>query len=126
MAAAEKIHSPAPDVAERMQITRDNLRLACTLRNMTFSEVALRAGMSRNGLQQFLRGQSSLSWENLLRICDVLRLPPALVYRHDAITLGNIAAFRALERLAPHRVAEAARLAPGFATAAPGEDSAPP
>lgn len=86
----------------RMDIARKNLRLAVALRGMNMSEVSRQAGMSRNGLSQFLSGRTTLSYGNMLAVCDVLRLPIALVHRPDAITENRIRLHRMLERMPDH------------------------
>lgn len=86
----------------RVDIARRNLRMAAALRALNLSEVSRRAGMSRNALGQFINGKTTLSWLNMLRICDVLNVPVALIHRPDAITESRIRVYRALERLPDH------------------------
>ena len=91
----------------RLEVARENLRIACALRELSMSEVSRRAGMSRNGLQQFVKGKSVLSFENLLKICDVLDVPLPLVYRRDGMTRANIRLYRLLENMPTHALGEA-------------------
>jgi transcriptional regulator with XRE-family HTH domain len=88
--------NPASDTEA---IARLNLRMACTLRGLTMSEAATRAGLGRNALSQYCSGRSNLSYSNMKAICDVLDLPIELVSREDAITAGKIRLRRALDRL---------------------------
>lgn len=95
--------SPDP----RLDIARNNLRMAVALRNTNSSEVSRQAGMSRNGLGQFLSGRTTLSYGNMLLVCDVLKLPVGLVHRADAITANRIRLYQALERMPDHLAQQA-------------------
>lgn len=86
----------------RVEIARRNLKMAAALRDMNLSEVSRQAGMSRNGLGQFTAGRTTLSYGNMLKICDVLRVPIGLIHRPDAITEARIGLFQILERLPDH------------------------
>lgn len=86
----------------RMDIARRNIRMAAALRDMNISEISLAAGMSRNGLGQFMNGRTTLSYANMLRVCDVLRLPIGLVHRPDTITEGRIRLYQVLDRMPDH------------------------
>lgn len=91
----------------RVETARQNLRMAAAMRGMNLSEIAVAAGMSRNGLSQFISGRTSISYANLLRVCDVLNLPLALVHRPDAITPTKVRIWQALERMPDHSMARA-------------------
>lgn len=97
-------HNPAQDADA---IARLNLRMACTLRGITMSEAATRAGLGRNALSQYCSGRSNLSYHNMKAICDVLDLPIELVSREDAITSGKIRLRRALDRLSDDELSQA-------------------
>lgn len=91
----------------RIDIARRNLRIAVAMREMNLSEVSRQAGMSRNGLGQFLSGRTTLSYANMLRVCDVLRIPLALVHRPESLTENRIRLYRQLERLPDHLAGKA-------------------
>lgn len=91
----------------RVDIARHNLRMACALRGMNMAEVSRRAGMSRNGLSQFVTGKTVLTYSNMLRVCDVLQVPVGMIHRADSITEARIRLHRALERLPDHLQAKA-------------------
>ena len=91
-----------PKADPRVDIARKNLRMAAALKDMNLSEVSRQAGMSRNGLSQFISGRTTLSYANMLRVCDVLGVPISLVHRADAITETKIRLHRTLERLPDH------------------------
>lgn len=86
---------------------RENLRMAVALRNTNLAEVSRRAGMSRNGLSQYLSGSTSLSYANMLNICDVLKIPIGILHRPDAISNARIRLHQALDRLPDHLAAQA-------------------
>ena len=91
----------------RLDIARENLRMAAAKRDMNLSEISRRAGMSRNGLQQFVSGKTSLSYANMLKSCDALNIPIGLMHRKDAITDTKLRLYRLLERLPDHLAAQA-------------------
>ena len=103
----------------RLDIARENLRMAAAKRGMNLSEISRRAGMSRNGLQQFLAGRTSISYANMIRICDVLAIPVGIIHRPDAITDNKIRLFRALERLPDHLASQALAEAEALLTPRP-------
>ena len=91
----------------RIDIARRNLRILCAMRETNFSEVARQAGLGRNALSQFLGGKSALTYPNMLKICDVLRVPIGLLHRPEPITEQRIRLARILERLPDHLAGEA-------------------
>ncbi len=91
----------------RLDIARNNLRMAVALRGMNLSEVSRQAGMSRNGLSQFITGRTTLSYANMLGICDVLRLPIGIVHKPDAITESRIRLAQQIERMPEHLLQKA-------------------
>lgn len=91
----------------RLDIARENLRMAAAKRGRNLSEVSRTAGMSRNGLQQFITGRTTLSYANMLRVCDALNIPICILHKPDAITDGKIRLYQALDRL-PDHLAQAA------------------
>lgn len=100
-----------PKADPRVDIARKNLRMAAALKDMNLSEVSRQAGMSRNGLSQFISGRTTLSYANMLRVCDVLGVPISLVHRADAITETKIRLHRTLERLPDHLTQRALEIA---------------
>lgn len=91
----------------RVDIARRNLRIATAMRDMNLSEVSRQAGMSRNGLGQFISGRTTLSYANMLRVCDVLAIPLALVHRPESLTENRIRLHRVLERMPDHLAGKA-------------------
>ena len=94
-----------PDV--RIDTARRNLRIAAALRDMNLSKISIAAGMSRNGLGQFVNGRTSLSYANMLAVCDVLNIPISVVHKADAITETKIRLYQALERMPDHLIMDA-------------------
>jgi transcriptional regulator with XRE-family HTH domain len=73
-----------------LDVARKNLKIAFALRNLTGAEVSRRAGMSRNGVGQFVEGRTLLCYENVMKVCDVLGLPIGIIHKKDAITENYI------------------------------------
>ena len=97
-----------PNIADpRTEIARKNISIAAAMRNMNLSEVSRQACMSRNGVSQFVAGTTSLSYANMLKVCDVLQLPIGLVHRADSMSESRIRIWRALERMPDHLVTQA-------------------
>lgn len=107
----------------RTEIARQNLRMAAALRDMNLSEVSRQAGMSRNGLSQFISGRTTLSYQNMLKVCDVLNIPIGLVHRPDAITESRIRLYSILERLPDHLAQQAVEAAQNRQTGAAAHHS---
>jgi transcriptional regulator with XRE-family HTH domain len=91
----------------RLDVARENIRMAAAKRGLNLSEVSRRAGLSRNGVQQFVSGRTSISFANMLQICDVLNVPIGVIFRPDAITDAKIRLYRTLEKLPDHMAARA-------------------
>jgi len=89
----------------RTDIARVNIRMAAAKRDINLSEVSRQAGLSRNGLGQYVSGRTSLSYANMLKVCDVLQIPIGIMHRQDAITDNKIRLFRLLDRLPDHLAA---------------------
>ncbi len=87
------------NVDPRIQIARENLRMLAAKRRLNLSVVSRQAGMSRNGLGQFINGRTTLSYSNMLKVCDVLSVPIALVHQPEAYSDQKIEAARLVERL---------------------------
>lgn len=87
--------------SDLVAVARKNLRLAVALRETNFSELARRAGLSRNVVSQFVSGRGSLSYANMLQVCKVLDIPIGLMHLFDGITQKNISQFQALEQQPP-------------------------
>lgn len=101
--------------------------MAVALRDTNSAEVSRRAGMSRNALSQFVSGRTSMSYANMLRVCDVLDLPIGLMHRPDAITQSRLRLHNLLERLPDHLALKVIQDAAGIDPAAPepGGDDQP-
>ncbi|QBR35389.1 hypothetical protein ETW23_03795 [Leisingera sp. NJS201] len=91
----------------RIDIARNNLRMAVTFRRTSLSATSVEAGMARNGLSQFVTGRTGLTYANMLRTCDALNLPIGVIHRADAITENRIRLYQRLERLPEHKLQQA-------------------
>lgn len=91
----------------RLEIARTNIRLALALRDMNASEAARGADMGRNGVSQFTSGKTSIKYENMLALCDVLDIPIGILHKQDAITESRLRLYKLIERLPDHLVQKA-------------------
>jgi transcriptional regulator with XRE-family HTH domain len=48
--------------------------------------VSRSAGLSRNTVSQFISGRTSISYENMLKVCEILDVPIGLIHLPDAVT----------------------------------------
>ncbi|MEM9522879.1 MAG: helix-turn-helix transcriptional regulator [Pseudomonadota bacterium] len=94
---------------KRIETARQNLRIAIAIREKTAAEVSVAAGLSKNLLGSFIRGQSSISYANLLRICDELNVPIGVLHRPGAVTPGRLELQSTLEQLSPEELEQALR-----------------
>lgn len=92
---------------ERVEIARTNIRVAASLRRMNLAEIAREAGLSRNAVSQFVSGRTQLSYQNMLRVCDVIGVPIGLMHIPDTMTEGRIRLHKTLMDLPPHLLQEA-------------------
>jgi len=90
-----------------LDVARRNIRIAVALRDTNYSEVARRAGLSRNAVSQFVSKRTTLSYANMLKICDVLDIPIGLLNIEDGITEGRLRLQKALDRLSTDKLIEA-------------------
>lgn len=71
---------------------RMNVKLAAQIRGMPLSQVAVKAGLSRNAISQFVSGRTSLSYVNMLKVCAVLSTSIATMHLKDAVTPSALGA----------------------------------
>lgn len=74
----------------RLDIVRQNLRIALALRDTKAKAVSLAAGLSQNALSSFIRGETSMTFVNVLRVCDVLKIPIGLLTVEGAISPARL------------------------------------
>jgi transcriptional regulator with XRE-family HTH domain len=91
----------------RLDIARQNIRLAVTLRNTNYAEVSKKAGLSRNILGMFVNGKRSMTYENLLKVCDVLDVPIGILHRPDSITNARLKLYGTIFKLPDHLLTRA-------------------
>ena len=87
---------------QRMIDARLNLRMAMLLRDTDATSTAIKAGLSQNALGSFLRGDSVISYLNLLKVCEVLDIPIGILHLQKGITLLNIQGHKTLLELHDH------------------------
>jgi DNA-binding Xre family transcriptional regulator len=105
-----------------MNIVRVNLRMATALRDMTYAEVSRKADLSRNVLSQFIAGHKSITYSNLLKICDALDVPIGILHYPDTITAARIRLHKILLRTPDHLAAKALAEAQAWAETQGGPD----
>jgi hypothetical protein len=92
---------------EAINNVRTNLRIALALRNTKAKLAGLEAGLSPNALSSFIRGDTSMSFENVLKVCHVLEIPCGLLPLEGSITPARLRLTRLLCRTTPEHVLKA-------------------
>jgi hypothetical protein len=92
---------------EAINNVRTNLRIALALRNTKAKLAGLQAGLSPNALSSFIRGDTSMSFENVLKVCHVLEIPCGLLPIEGSITPARLRLSRLLSRTSPEFVLKA-------------------
>lgn len=90
----------------RIDQIRENLRMTIALRNQNSTAVSRKAGLSTNALGSFIRGNTSISHLNLLKVCDVLDVPIQLLDQNRPITAEKIRFLKSVLELPDHLVPE--------------------
>ena len=90
-----------------LEATVKNLKIAVALSDMNGSEICTKAGLSRNVLGKFLRGETSISYNNLLSVCEVLDIPIEVLASDTPVTKARIRLFRILAQLSENQIAAA-------------------
>ena len=98
---------PMEQFNPNLDVARRNIRIAVALRETNYSEVARAAGLSRNAVSQFVNKRTTLSYANMLKICDVLDIPIGLLNIEDGVSEGRLRLQKALDRLPPEKLVEA-------------------
>jgi hypothetical protein len=83
------------------------LRVAIALRDTKAKSVSLEAGLSQNALGSFIRGDTSMSFSNVLKVCQVLNIPVGLLAIEGAINPARLRLHALLESSPPEHVLEA-------------------
>lgn len=113
----EETTEAAPNAKDHalLNVVRTNLRMAAALRGMSYAEISRKSEVSPNVLSQFISGKKSITYSNLLKICDVIDVPIGLLHIPDTITAGRIRLHKILlrtpEHLAERALSEATRWA---------------
>jgi hypothetical protein len=95
-----------------MDIAIDNLKIAIALGDSTATEISRAAGLSPNVLGKFLRRETSISFENMIAVCEVMDLPIGVISSGARITPERLRLHRAIVRLPEDRLEEAMDLLP--------------
>lgn len=92
---------------QKMEIVRTNLRIALALRNQNAKTISLKAGISQNSLGSFIRGDTQMSFANVLRVCVALNIPIGLLTVEGAISPARLRLHETLDRIPAEKVLEA-------------------
>lgn len=91
----------------RIDTARQNLKFAIVIRETTAADTSRAADLSVNVLGSFLRGQTSISYANMLKVCDVLEVPIGILHKPGGVTPGRIALQSALAELSEDQLGAA-------------------
>lgn len=91
----------------RLDVARENLRIACAIRDVNPTEISRRAGLSINGLGNFLRGANSIKYDSLLRVCDALDVPIGILHVPNSISPARLELHSALKNVSPEQLTRA-------------------
>jgi hypothetical protein len=83
---------------EQINNVRINLRIALALRDTKAKIAGVNAGLSPNALSSFIRGDTSMSFENVLKVCCVLDIPCGLLPLEGSITPARLRLAKLLAR----------------------------
>jgi hypothetical protein len=86
----------------RVEIARTNTRIAMALREKNAAQAARESNMGRNGVTQFINRKTSITYQNMLALCDTLRVPIGIMHKKDAITESKLKLYELLERMPDH------------------------
>jgi transcriptional regulator with XRE-family HTH domain len=80
----------------QMDATKRNLKIAIALDDLSAAEICRIAGLSPNVVGKFLRGETSISFQNLVAVCSVINIPVGLITDEFPITQARIQLYRTL------------------------------
>lgn len=69
---------------------RRNLRVAVAIRETTVSDISRNAGLSINVLGKFIRGETGITYGNMLKICLALNVPIGIIGSDHGLTPERI------------------------------------
>ncbi len=96
-----------PDPQDKTtNIVRQNLKIACVMRDMSQTAVSRAAGLSRNTVSQFTAGTTQISHRNILKVCEVLRIPISVLHMEDGVTYARIRLYTRIEAMEDYLVNE--------------------
>ncbi|WP_226688844.1 helix-turn-helix domain-containing protein [Ruegeria arenilitoris] len=90
----------------RLEIVRQNLRVAFALKKTSAAEVSKKAGLGINTLGTFVNGNGSISYTNLLRVCDELQIPIGILHISGSVTPGRLELQGAFDKLTADQLAD--------------------
>lgn len=90
----------------KIENARTNTKIAVSLSDMSASEISLKAGMSVNVLGKYMRGETMISFGNMISVCEVLGVPIALITSDHQITPARIRLHRLVERMTERDISD--------------------
>lgn len=99
-------NNPMNPTERKIENARTNTKIAVSLSDMSASEISLKAGMSVNVLGKYMRGETMISFGNMISVCEVLGVPIALITSDHQITPARIRLHRLVERMTERDISD--------------------
>ncbi len=87
------------DTAQKIENARINMKIAVAIDERSAAEISTLAGLSQNVLGKYMRGESMITFGNMIAVCDTLGLPVALITSDQQISPARIRLHRILDRM---------------------------
>ena len=88
----------------KIENARTNMKIAVALSDMTAAEISQKVGLSVNVLGKYLRGETMITFGNMLAVCDTLGIPIGLIASDHQITPARIRLHRLISRMSEEQV----------------------
>lgn len=95
--------------ARHVENARINMKIAVALSDLSAAEISRSAGLSVNVLGKYLRGETMISFSNMVAVCDVLGVPLGLITSDHQITPARIRLAKTLARLSEDQLERVTR-----------------
>lgn len=87
------------NLERKLENARTNMKISVALSDLSASEISTRAGLSVNVLGKYTRGETMISFGNMLAVCEVLNIPLALITSDNQITPARIRLTKIVDRM---------------------------
>lgn len=78
------------DIDRQLENARTNMKIAVALSDYSASEISQRAGLSINVLGKYMRGETMITFGNMIAVCNILGIPVGLLTSDHQITPARI------------------------------------